>query len=163
MEHKIQKGENVFIHTRAYLAGEITLGDNANIWCGACLRGDAAPIRIGKNTNVQDNATIHVDEGFPCVLGDNVTVGHNAVVHGAIVGNNVLVGIGAVVLDGAVIEDNVIVGAGALVPARKRIVSGSIVVGNPCRVLRLTNENDAEIILLNAKAYVKRAKEYGGE
>lgn len=89
MEHRIEKGENVFIHSRAYVAGNVTLGDNANVWCGACIRGDLAPVKIGKNTNVQDNATVHVGYNVPCEIGFNVTVGHNAVVHGAKIGNNV--------------------------------------------------------------------------
>ena len=81
MEHRIEKGENVFIHSRAYVAGNVTLGDNANVWCGACIRGDLAPVKIGKNTNVQDNATVHVGYNVPCEIGSGVTVGHNAVVH----------------------------------------------------------------------------------
>ena len=112
MEHRIEKGENVFIHSRAYVAGNVTLGDNANVWCGACIRGDLAPVKIGGNTNVQDNATVHVGYNVPCEIGSGVTVGHNAVVHGAKIGNNVLVGMGAIVLDGAVVEDGCILGAG---------------------------------------------------
>ena len=77
----VKKGKKVFIHKAAYVAGDVTLGDGANIWCGACIRGDIAPVVIGRNTNVQDNATVHVGYGAPAVLGDNVTVGHNAVVH----------------------------------------------------------------------------------
>ena len=91
----VKKGKKVFIHKAAYVAGDVTLGDGANIWCGACIRGDIAPVVIGRNTNVQDNATVHVGYGAPAVLGDNVTVGHNAVVHGAEVGNNTLIGMRA--------------------------------------------------------------------
>ena len=159
MEHRIEKGENVFIHSRAYVAGNVTLGDNANVWCGACIRGDLAPVKIGGNTNVQDNATVHVGYNVPCEIGSGVTVGHNAVVHGAKIGNNVLVGMGAIVLDGAVVED----GAGTLVPPNKVIPAGSVVVGNPYKIVRRADGKDLESILLNASAYIELAKAYRGE
>ena len=101
-------------------AGDVTLGDGANIWCGVCIRGDLAPVVIGRNSNVQDNATIHVGYGVPAILGDNVTVGHNAVVHGATVGNGVLIGMGSVILDGAKIGDGCIIGAATLIPEARR-------------------------------------------
>ena len=163
MEHRIEKGEHVFIHSRAYVAGNVTLGDNANVWCGACIRGDLAPVKIGGNTNVQDNATVHVGYNVPCEIGSGVTVGHNAVVHGAKIGNNVLVGMGAIVLDGAVVEDGCILGAGTLVPPNKVIPAGSVVVGNPYKIVRRADGKDLESILLNASAYIELAKAYRGE
>lgn len=153
----VKRGKNTFIHGRAYVAGDVTLEDGANIWCGACIRGDLAPVRIGKNTNVQDNATIHVGYGVPAVLGDHVTVGHNAVVHGAEVGSNVIVGMGSVILDGAKIGSNCIVGAATLITKNKHIPDGSLVFGNPFRVVRALTEEEIEGIKRNAAGYVELA------
>lgn len=158
-----ERGKNVFIHSRAYVAGDVTLQEGANVWCGACIRGDIAPVRIGKNTNVQDNATLHVGYGRPCVLGENVTVGHNAVVHGCTVGNNVLIGMGSVILDGAKIGDNVLIGAATLIPQNKQIPAGSLVYGNPYRVVRTLTEQERQGIAANAQAYVALAAGYAAE
>ena len=162
MENKIKKGENVFIHKMAYVAGNVTLGDNSNIWCGACIRGDQSPIVIGKNTNVQDNATIHVSLNSTCELGDFVTVGHNAVVHSAKVGNCTIIGMGAIILDGAEIGENCVIGAGSLIPPNKKIPAGSVVVGNPYKIIRQVSEGDIEHNIANANAYVALASEYKG-
>ncbi|HIY45249.1 MAG TPA: gamma carbonic anhydrase family protein [Candidatus Borkfalkia excrementipullorum] len=159
----IKKDKNVFIHERAYVAGDVTLLEGANIWCGACVRGDIAPVVIGKNTNVQDNATIHVGYNSPAVLGDNVTVGHNAVVHGCTVGNNVLVGMGSVILDGAKIGDNVLIGAATLIPQRKEIPAGSLVFGNPFRIVRQLTEEEIAGITRNAEEYLRLAESYAKE
>ena len=137
----VKKGKNVFIHERAYVTGDVTLGDNANVWCGASIRGDLAPVIIGRNTSVQDNVTIHVGSGTPAVLGDDVSVGHNAVVHGCTVGNNVIVGMGSVILDGAKIGDNCIIGAATLITKNKEIPAGSMVYGNPYRIVRRLSED----------------------
>lgn len=159
----IKKDKNVFIHERAYVAGDVTLSEGANIWCGACVRGDIAPVVIGKNTNVQDNATIHVGYNSPAVLGDNVTVGHNAVVHGCTVGNNVLVGMGSVILDGAKIGDNVLIGAATLIPQRKEIPAGSLVFGNPFRIVRQLTAEEIMGITRNAEEYLRLAESYAKE
>ena len=159
----IKKDKNVFIHERAYVAGDVTLSEGANIWCGACVRGDIAPVVIGKNTNVQDNATIHVGYNSPAVLGDNVTVGHNAVVHGCTVGNNVLIGMGSVILDGAKIGDNVLIGAATLIPQRKEIPAGSLVFGNPFRIVRQLTEEEIAGITRNAEEYLRLAESYAKE
>lgn len=159
----IKKDKNVFIHECAYVAGDVTLLEGANIWCGACVRGDIAPVVIGKNTNVQDNATIHVGYGLPAVLGDNVTVGHNAVVHGCTVGNNVLIGMGSVILDGAKIGDNVLIGAATLIPQRKEIPAGSLVFGNPFRIVRQLTAEEIMGITRNAEEYLRLAESYAKE
>lgn len=159
-ENNVRKGENVYVNERAFVAGDVALGDGANIWCGACIRGDIAPVVIGRNTNVQDNATIHVGYGQPAVLGENVTVGHNAVVHGCRVGNNVLIGMGAVILDGAEIGDDCLIGAATLIPQRKRIPAGSLVFGNPFRIVRALTEAEKAEIAANAREYVRLAREY---
>ena len=158
-----RKFPGAFVHSRAYIAGDVTLGEGANIWCGACIRGDFAPVVIGKNTNVQDNATIHVGYGVPTVLGDNVTVGHNAVVHGCTVGSNVIVGMGSILLDGAKIGDNCINGAGTLIPGRKEIPAGSLVFGNPYRIVRALSEQEKAEIAKNAEEYVRLAAAFAAE
>ncbi len=161
--NNVRIGNGAFIHSRAYVAGDVELGDGANIWCGACIRGDIAPVKIGKNTNVQDNATVHVGYHSPAVIGDNVTVGHNAVVHGCTIGSNVIVGMGAVILDGAKIGDDCIVGAATLIPGRKEIPSGSLVFGNPYRIVRPLTEEEKKGILLNAEEYLALAAAYAEE
>lgn len=159
----IKKYPGAFVHSRAYVAGDVTLGEGANIWCGACIRGDFAPVVIGKNSNVQDNATVHVGYGVPTVLGDNVTVGHNAVVHGCTVGNNVVVGMGSILLDGAKIGDNCIIGAGTLIPGKKEILEGSLVFGNPYRIVRALSQEEKEGIVRNAEEYVHLAAAFAAE
>lgn len=157
---QVKRGKNVFIHSRAYVAGDVVLGDNANIWCGACIRGDIAPVIVGKNTNVQDNVTVHVGYGKPAVLGEGVTLGHNAVVHGCTVGNGVLIGMGAVILDGAKIGDDCIIGAATLIPQNKEIPAGSVVYGNPFRIVRSVTEEEKEGIRANAQAYIRLSAAY---
>lgn len=159
MEDKIKKGNNVFIHERAYVTGDVTLGENANVWCGACIRGDIAPVVIGKNSSVQDNVTIHVGYGVPARIGDNVSVGHNAVVHGCTVGNNVIVGMGSVILDGAKIGNDCIIGAATLIPKNKEIPDGCMVYGNPFKIVRQLTEEEKAQILKNAEGYVFLAAE----
>ncbi|MBN2898840.1 MAG: gamma carbonic anhydrase family protein [Clostridia bacterium] len=142
----------------ADVIGKVTLKAGANIWYGAVLRGDSDSIMIGKNTNIQDNAVVHVDAGMPTFIGDGVTVGHGAIVHGCTVSDNVLIGMGSIILDGAVIEENVIIGAGALVPPGKRIPSGSLVVGSPGKVVRALTDNEIENIKRSALHYVELAE-----
>lgn len=158
--HEPSIHENSFVAETAVIAGRVTIGEEANIWYGAVLRGDVNEIHIGKKTNIQDNAVVHVADLYPCVIGDNVTVGHSAVVHACTVGNNVLVGMGAIVLDGAFIEENVIIGAGALVPPGKTIPKNSLVVGSPCKVVRQLTEDEIAHLQHSADKYVRISKEY---
>ena len=113
-----QLGQNVFVANGARVIGDVTLEDNVNIWHNAVLRGDVHPIFIGANTNIQDNSTVHVMHDYPAIIGRDVTVGHNAIVHGCKVGNNCLIGMGAILLSYCEIGDNCIVAAGSLVPER---------------------------------------------
>lgn len=160
MKDKIVKGRGVYIAKGALVAGDVRLGDNVNIWFGASLRGDIDYIEIGDNSNVQDSCTLHSSKGFPTVLGKNVTVGHNAIVHGARICDNVMVGMGSVVLDGTVVGSDTIIGAGAVIPGGREIPGGSVVVGNPYKVLRNINEAEKKRIRDNAEEYVKLAAEY---
>jgi carbonic anhydrase/acetyltransferase-like protein (isoleucine patch superfamily) len=137
-------GKNVFIAKTAAVLGDVTLGAHSSVWYGAVLRGDINRIVVGHHSNVQDNAVLHLADDFPCVLGNWVTVGHSAVVHACKVGDEVLVGMGAVILDGAVIGKQSIIGAKALVTGGIKIPPGSLVLGAPAKVVRkLTKEERA--------------------
>lgn len=149
--------EWVYIAEGAKITGEVEIEENSSVWYNAVIRGDSNPIVIGENTNVQDNAVLHVSHSHPMSIGDNVTIGHGAIVHGCTIGNNVLIGMGAIVLDGAVIEDNCIIGAGALVTQNKVIPSGSLAFGNPAKVLRTLTEEEKQSILENANEYSDEA------
>lgn len=131
-----------FIAQTASVVGKVTLGEYSSVWYSVAIRGDVEPVVIGKGTNIQDNASIHVNEGFGVSIGDNVTIGHNAVVHGCSVGNNCLIGVGSVILDGARIGDNCIIGAGAVVTKNVEIPANSVVMGVPGRVVREATSED---------------------
>ncbi|RQW03896.1 MAG: gamma carbonic anhydrase family protein [Calditrichaeota bacterium] len=141
------------------IIGEVAIGEGASVWFGATIRADVAPVTIGKNTNIQDNATVHVSHGNPTVIGDEVTVGHNAVVHGCTIGNRCLIGMGAVVLDQAVIGDGSVVGAGALVTQGKRFPPRSLIVGSPAKAVALISDDQYEKLIESAQTYVTLAIE----
>lgn len=149
-----------WIAPTATVVGEVYLGPQSSIWFGAVLRGDVEPIRIGQQTNVQDLSCLHADPGKPCILGDRVTVGHRAVVHGATVEDECLIGIGAVVLNEAVIGRHSIVGAGAVVTEGKIIPPRSLVLGMPGKVVRELTDNDVQRILHGYQHYVAAAAQY---
>ena len=152
--------EAVYVAEGAKILGDVTIGENSSVWYNAVIRGDSNSIVIGENTNVQDNAVLHTSHSHGLKIGDNVTIGHGAIVHGCTIGNNVLIGMGAIVLDGAVIEDNCIIGAGALVTQSKVMPEGSLVLGNPAKVVRGIEEEEKVSIIKNAKEYVNEAKCY---
>lgn len=132
--------EQAFVAETADVIGRVTLEKNSSVWYGAVLRGDVAGITIGENTSVQDNCVLHCDHGSDMVIGRNVTVGHGAIVHGATVGDNTLIGMGAIVLDGAKIGESCVIAAGALVKERAEIPDGSMVVGVPGKIIRSLSE-----------------------
>ena len=142
----------------ATLVGDVTLGDRASIWYGAVLRGDSAPITVGADTNIQDNAVVHCDAGFPAVIGSGVTVGHGVILHGCTVEDGTLIGMGAILLNGCVIGKNSLVAAGALVTQNTVIPPESLVVGSPARVLRPLRPEEKEHNAGNAEIYMLRAK-----
>ncbi len=151
---------NYWIAPNATVIGRCILHENASIWFNAVLRGDNDPITIGENSNVQDGAVLHTDEGIPLTLGRNVTVGHLAMLHGCEVGENSLIGIGAVVLNGAKIGKNCIIGAKALIPEGKIIPDNSLVMGAPGKVVREISEVQAQILVGSALHYVENWKRY---
>lgn len=155
---KIDKTAYVAMHTT--IAGKVTIGRNSSIWFGSVLRGDLNTIEIGNSTNIQDNSTIHMDHDTPVKIGDNVTVGHNCILHGCTVQDNVIVGMGATILDGAVISRNSIVGANSLVTSGKVYPEGMLILGSPAKAVRELTEQEIAKIQANADEYVMLAKEF---
>jgi carbonic anhydrase/acetyltransferase-like protein (isoleucine patch superfamily) len=153
-------GASNFLAETAVLIGQVFMEEHANVWYNTVVRGDVEPIRIGKNSNVQDLVMVHTSSGFPVTIGDDVTIGHNATIHGCTIESNVLVGMGAIILDGAHIEKDVIIGAGSLVPPGKRIPSKSLVMGSPAKVVRTLSEEEIESIGTSAHHYVELSKQY---
>lgn len=151
--------ESCFVAENSTVIGDVTVGEKSSIWFGAVLRGDMSKIVIGKNSNVQDNAVIHVGTE-PTIIGDGVTIGHNAIVHSAKIGNNVLVGMGSVVLDGAIVGENSIIGAGAVVTPGTEIPKNSLVVGVPGKVVKQTGLKESASNKMNAIAYAGLANTY---
>ena len=155
-----QIGAGAWIADSASVIGRVRLGAGASVWYGAVLRGDNDWITLGANTNVQDGSVLHCDPGVPLTLGDNVTVGHQVMLHGCSVGDGTLVGIQAVVLNGARIGRNCIVGAGALVTEGKEFPDGSLIVGAPAKVLRPLSPEQLELLQHIAAAYVAQTRRH---
>lgn len=165
-----QLGERVYIDPHATVIGQVQLGDDVSVWPGAVIRGDLEPIRVGDRSNVQDNAVLHTTHrskynpnGYALTIGDDVVIGHRAVLHGCTVGNRVLIGIGAIVNDAAVIEDEVMVGAGCLVPPGKRLASGYVYVGNPAKQLRPLTDEERTFFTYSPGNYVRLKDQYLGD
>ncbi|MDZ7924409.1 MAG: gamma carbonic anhydrase family protein [Marinagarivorans sp.] len=160
-------GQGVFVDDSAVVIGDVELGDDVSVWPCVVIRGDMHRIRIGARTSVQDGAILHIThagqfntEGWPLIIGSEVTIGHGVCLHGCTIGNRVLIGIGATVLDGAVIPDEVIIGAGALVPPGKKLESGFLYVGNPCRQARPLKESEKAFFSYSANNYVALKNDY---
>lgn len=156
----IHKGKDVWIADTARVMGQVTLGNECSIWFGAVLRGDGDTINIGHRSNIQENAIVHVDPNFPVTIGNDCIIGHGAIVHGAVLGNNVLVGMHATVLNGAQIGNFCIIGAHALVLEGMKIPDYSIVMGSPGKIVKQLSEEHIEKVKRNAQAYVDLSKEY---
>ena len=149
-----------WIAPTAVVIGHVILKKNASIWFGAVLRGDNEPITIGENSNIQDNSVLHTDPGRPLTIGDNVTVGHMVMMHGCTVGDNSLIGIGAILLNGAKIGKNCLIGAGALITEGKEIPDFSMVVGAPGRVVRTLSPDEGGALAAGALHYVENWKRF---
>jgi carbonic anhydrase/acetyltransferase-like protein (isoleucine patch superfamily) len=155
---------SVFLATGCVVVGDVELGPGSSIWFGAVVRGDVNSIRIGARTNIQDQAVVHVTGGtHPTIVGDDVTVGHQAVLHGCTVRDRCLIGIGAIVLDGAVVGEEAIVGAGALVPPGMVVPARALVMGAPARVRRTLGDADVDGLRASAARYVEYAARYRSE
>lgn len=152
--------ESVFIAESADIIGDVTLSKNANIWYNVVIRGDEQPITIGENTNIQDGSVVHVGWDVPTVVGNNVTVGHKAIIHGCKIGDNTLIGMGSIILDGAEIGEFTLIGAGSLVPPGKKIPSGVLVMGSPAKVIRELTQAEKDSIIKSAVDYVENANHH---
>ena len=144
----------------ATLIGKVRLGENAGIWFGVIARGDNELIHIGKDTNVQEHCVLHTDIGFPLTIGEGCTIGHRAMLHGCTIGENSLIGIGAILLNGAKIGKNSLVGAGSLVTEGKEFPDNSLIVGSPARVVRELSAEQIEKLRLSAQSYVINGQRY---
>lgn len=155
-----QMGAGVWVADSAQVIGAVELGDNASVWFGAVIRGDTETIRIGRNSNVQDLSVLHADVGCPLTVGDNVTVGHQVMLHGCTIGDGSLIGIAAVVLNGAKIGRNSIVGAGSVVTEGKEFPDNSLILGAPAKVVRELDAAAFERLAQSAQHYVANGQRY---
>jgi carbonic anhydrase/acetyltransferase-like protein (isoleucine patch superfamily) len=149
-----------WIAETASVIGRVRLKTDASVWWGSVLRGDNEWIELGERSQIQDNATLHTDPGFPLTIGRECVIGHNVVLHGCTIGDNSLIGMGAILLNGAKVGRNCLVGAGALVPEGKEFPDNSLIVGAPGRVIRALDEKAAAMIAFGADIYVKRWQSY---
>ncbi|MDB5859110.1 MAG: gamma carbonic anhydrase family protein [Ramlibacter sp.] len=162
-EKRPQVAATAFVAREATLVGEVIVGEQASLWFGAVARGDNEPIRIGARCNVQEGAVLHADPGFPLTLEEDVSVGHQAMLHGCTVGKGSLVGIQAVVMNGAVIGAESLVGAGALVTEGKVFPERSLILGSPAKLVRQLTDEDVARLRKTAAGYARRAQQYREE
>ncbi len=153
-------GEQHYIAHNATLVGHVEVGNLVSIWYNAVLRGDNEPIRVGEGTNVQDGSILHTDPDFPLLIGDNVSIGHNAMLHGCVIEDGCLIGMNAVIMNGAKIGANCLIGANTLIPEGREIPANSLVVGTPGRVIRQLNEQELQHLKDNAQVYVSKIARY---
>jgi carbonic anhydrase/acetyltransferase-like protein (isoleucine patch superfamily) len=155
-----QVHESVYLAPGAVVVGDVAIGEDSSVWFNAVLRGDCEQIRVGRRTNIQDGCVLHADPGYPCTLGDGVTVGHGAIVHGAIVGDNVTIGMNAVVMNGAQVGENSIVAVGAVVTEGTVVPPGSLAIGLPAKVKRPLAAEEIEHNRWAAGHYVDNARRF---
>lgn len=152
--------ESAYIAEGAIVLGDVSLGENSSIWFHATVRADRGEIYIGSGSNIQDNAVVHVNEGFPVYIGNRVTVGHGAIIHGCKIGDNSLIGMGAIVLNGAKIGKNCIIGAGALITQNMVVPDNTLAVGCPAKMMREVTSQEIESNGDNAEEYIKESRKY---
>jgi len=161
-EHHLPRiDETAYVHPAAIVIGDVVVGAESSIWPTATLRGDDGPIVVGAQSSIQDGCILHDTEGLSTTrVGDRVTVGHRAILHGCTIESACIIGMGSIILDGAHIEEHCIIGAGALIPPGRRVPAGSVVVGNPMRTLRSCTERDLAAIEAGWQEYVRRVHQY---
>lgn len=157
---KPQIAADVFLAPNSTIIGRCTIEENASVWFNTVIRADVNEIKIGKNVNVQDGSVLHCDHDHAVTIADNVTIGHNCIIHGCNIGSNCIVGMGSTILDGAVIGQNCIIGANSLVTSGKQIPEGSLVMGSPAKVIRALSEEEIEGIKKSVAGYVSLSKDY---
>ncbi|CDH91451.1 putative transferase [Clostridium botulinum B str. Eklund 17B (NRP)] len=150
--------ESVYISETSVIIGDVVIKENSNIWFGAVLRGDEQSISIGRETNIQENVVIHGDGDNNVTVGNGVTIGHGAIIHGCAIGDNVLIGMGAIILNGAKISKNSIVAAGSLITQNKEFEDGSLILGNPAKVIRKLTQEEIQANKESSLTYVNLAK-----
>ena len=156
-----QIADSVFVAPGAHVYCDVHIGELSSVWFNTVIRGDVNHIRIGRETNIQDNSMVHVAyKKYPCLIGDRVTIGHNAIIHACQIGNTSLVGMGACILDGAEIGDYVVIGAGSLVTQKSKIPSGTLAFGQPAKVIRELTEEERAGLEFSAQHYVNLATTY---
>jgi carbonic anhydrase/acetyltransferase-like protein (isoleucine patch superfamily) len=160
--HHPKLGRGVFVASGAAVIGQVEIGEDSNVWFNTVIRGDVNTIKIGARTNIQDNTTIHVtSKTGPTVIGDNVTIGHNAVIHACTIEDYCLIGMGSTILDGAVIRSNCFIAAGSVVTPGKEMPSGMMVMGSPAKPVRPLTQAELDFLRKSALDYVETAKSYG--
>lgn len=162
-EHAPAVADTAWVASSAEVIGRVTLEGDASVWFNAVLRGDSERLTIGRGTNIQDGSVLHADDGFPLVLGEGVTVGHQVMLHGCTVGDHSLIGIGAVVLNGARIGRHCLVGAGALVTEGKEFPDGSLIIGSPAKAVKELTPGQIEGLKASAQHYIANARRYAAE
>lgn len=156
--------DSVFVAGSADVIGDVEIGSGSSIWFGCVVRGDVHHIRIGNNTNIQDLTVVHVAAGkYPTIIGDDVTIGHRALIHACTIGNRCLIGMGAIIMDGAVIGDDCIIGAGSLVTEKTMVPSGSVVMGSPAVIKREIRDGEKSWIKKSAENYFQLSRKYLSE
>lgn len=162
-----QTGQRVMVDDSSIVIGDVRLEDDVSVWPLVAIRGDVNRVHIGKRSNIQDGSILHVThrsstdpEGFPLIIGEDVTIGHKAMLHGCTIGDRVLVGMGSILLDGAIIESDVMIGAGTLVPPGKRLQSGFLYLGSPVRQVRPLTESEIAGLLYSSGNYVRWKDDY---
>ncbi|MGM7700218.1 gamma carbonic anhydrase family protein [Pseudalkalibacillus sp. Hm43] len=152
--------ESVFIAPGVHIIGDVSIGKNSSVWFNTVVRGDEAPIVIGERCNIQDNCTCHLYEEYPLILEDEVSVGHNVILHGCTIRKGALIGMGATILDGAEIGESAFIGANTLIPPGKKIPPRTMVMGSPGKVIRELTDKDLELIQLTIDTYEQKGKEF---
>ncbi|MDN3016041.1 gamma carbonic anhydrase family protein [Paenibacillus sp. BSR1-1] len=152
--------ESVFVAPGVYLVGDVQIGKDSTVWFNAVLRADEGPIIVGERCSIQDNTTIHLYEGCPVIIEDDVTVGHNVILHGCKVGRNSIIGMGSTLLDNVEVGEECIIGANTLLAGGIKIPPRSLVVGSPGKVVRELNEKDLQLLKMSSESYVQKGKEY---
>jgi len=167
LEHQPQIDSSCYIDDMSVVIGDVKLAENVSVWPFAVIRGDVNSIEIGRNSNVQDHAMLHVShknadkpDGSPLIIGEDVTIGHHVTLHGCTIGNRVLVGINTIILDDVIVEDDVMIGAGSLVPPNKVLESGYLYMGSPVQKVRPLTDKEKEFLAYSARHYVKVAGNY---
>jgi carbonic anhydrase/acetyltransferase-like protein (isoleucine patch superfamily) len=152
--------ESVFVAPGAYIIGDVTIGEESTVWFNAVLRGDDGPIVVGKRCSVQDNSTIHLYEGNPVVIGDDVTIGHNVILHGCKIGRCSIIGMGSTLLDNVEVGEECIIGANTLLAGGIKIPPRSLVIGSPGKVVRELSDKDLQMLQYSSESYVQKGKDY---